>query len=699
MKRLSHAESAHQPSVTVFEDLHWLDPASELFLANHVEAIQGTQGLTVLNFRPEYHASWMSRSFYRQIALAPLPIEATVQMLEHELGSDPSLTGLAVLLGERAGGNPFFIEELVQALVEAGSLEGERGAYRLVRSVEEAALPATVQAVLAARIDRLAPREKAVLQVAAVVGKEFSATVLEHAVDLLPEELEDALRVLVEGEFVHELELFPEAVYAFKHPLTQEVAYRSQLAERRAPVHAAVARSIEARYPDRLDERAALLAQHWEAAGEPLEAARWHARAAVWSGTSDPAQALRQWGKVRELTDALTESAETAALGLTARVSLLDYGWRLGIPRDEAEALFVEAEQMASRTQNLELRAFLLVSHGVVRAVGDGDLREYTRRSREAIALAEESGDPALYVRVAITTYALFCTGALEEGLAICDRAIELADGDPTVGAGMAGGSGDAWCHVQRGGFLILLGQLDEADRMIQHGRRIAGAQGNIETVGFSHQWSTLLAYYRGDPEAALVHAEQAVEIAERTGSAFSRAWSWAFLGWAQSQRGQWDDAIATIESAMAIAKERRTAAEGTGLRLITLGEAHLGLGDTERALPLIREGLAVASAQGHVFNEVLGQRALARGLLASVGPSAHAEIAAALARALQIGRDAGTRADEPLIRVELAELARRLGDEEGHHRELREAHRLFTEIGSTGHAERLAVVLGAVPG
>ena len=356
--------------------------------------------------------------------------------------------------------------------MEAGCLEGERGAYRLVRSVEQAALPATVQAVLAARIDRLAPRDKAVLQVAAVVGKEFSATVLEHAVDLSPEELEDALRALVEGEFVYELELFPEALYAFKHPLTQEVAYRSQLADRRAPVHASVARSIAARYPDRLDERAALLAQHWEAAGESLEAARWHARAAVWSGTSDPAQALRQWGKVRDLTDAMSESPETAALGLTARVSLLDYGWRLGIPRDEAEALFVEAEQMASRAQDLALRAFLLVSHGVVRAVGDGDLREYTRRSREAIALAEESGDPALYVSVAITTYALFCTGALDEGLAICNRAIELADGDPTVGAGMAGGSGDAWCHVQKGGFLILQGELDEADRVIQHGRK-----------------------------------------------------------------------------------------------------------------------------------------------------------------------------------------------------------------------------------
>src|SRR5439155_15644247 len=212
---------------------------------------------------------------------------------------------------------------LVQALAEAGSLQGERGAYRLVAPVEAAAVPASVKAVLSARIDRLSAREKAVLQAAAVIGKEFPQPVLERVVDLRPRKLEDALRDLVAGEFVYEQELYPEALYAFKHPLTREVAYGSQLGERRAKVHAAVARAIAAHYPERLDERAALLAQHWEAAGETLEAARWHARGAIWSGTSDPTQALRHWHKVRELADALPESAETAALRLEARISWL----------------------------------------------------------------------------------------------------------------------------------------------------------------------------------------------------------------------------------------------------------------------------------------------------------------------------------------------------------------------------------------
>src|SRR5438128_4193232 len=436
MKRLLHAENAREPNVFVFEDLHWLDPATETFLANQVEAVQGTRSLTVLNFRPEYHAAWMSRSYYRQIALAPLGAEAIEELLADLLGSDPSLDGLSELIRGRTGGNPFFIEELVQALIEAGSLQGEGGAYRLVAAVDEAAVPASVQAVLSARIDRLSQHQKGVLQAAAVIGKEFPQPVLERVVDLRPEELEDALRNLVAGEFVYEQELYPEALYAFKHPLTREVAYGSQLSERRAKVHAAVARAIAEHHPERLEERAALLAQHWEAAGETLEAARWHARAAAWAGYSDPTQALGHWSKVRELADALPESAETTALGLQARISLLNYGWRLGISHEKAEALFNEAERIASKAGDVRSRVLLLATYGILRGVSDGDVREYARLARQGIALAEESGDPALYVTIATATYAFYCTGEYREGVAICDRAIELADGDPTMGAG-----------------------------------------------------------------------------------------------------------------------------------------------------------------------------------------------------------------------------------------------------------------------
>jgi adenylate cyclase len=695
MKRLSRALSAREPSVTVVEDLHWLDPASEAFLANQVEAVEGTRSLVVLNFRPEYHAPWMSRSYYRQIALAPLGPEAVEQLLAELLGSDPSLDGLAELIGERTEGNPFFIEELVQALVEAGSLAGERGAYKLAAPVAGDAVPASVQAVLAARIDRAGPREKAVLQAAAVIGKEFPAPVLERVVGLEPAELEDALRSLVAGEFVYEQELYPEALYAFKHQLTREVAYGSQLTERRAAGHAAVARALAAHYPERLDERAALLAQHWEAAGETLEAARWHARAANWAGTSHPNQALRHWQKVRELADALPESEETTALGLMARISSLSYGWRLGISPEEAQALFGEGVRLASESGNIGARAILLSLYGGVRGLSEGDVREHVRLARQTIELAEESGDPALYVAVAPpSSYALGCAGKYCEAVAICAHAIALADGDPTVGAGLGVGYPYAHCHHIKGWCLAIMGELEQARRLSEQERAIGRELGDVEVVGWGHMSSAFLAYLLGEPEAALAHAQQSLEIAERIGDSVNRAWAWLTLGLAEQVRGEWRQAIDALERSQAIARERRTTVELDGWRLALLGEAYLGLGEVERARALAAEGLEIARAHGNVWAETHASLALARVLLGSAGAGARAEIEAALARSLELARETGAKAFVPPVRVELAELAHQSGDQERRERELHEAHRLLTEIGATGHAERLSAAL-----
>ncbi len=175
VKRLIRAQGTSEPGISLYEDLHWIDPATEEFLANHVDAIQGTKDLTILNFRPEYRADWMSKPYYSQIALVPLGPEAVGEMLDDLLGSDPSLAALPAVLQERTGGNPFFLEEVVLSLAEAGNLEGEQGAYRLARPVEDAVVPASVQVILSARMDRLDVREKGVLQSASVIGKEFPA--------------------------------------------------------------------------------------------------------------------------------------------------------------------------------------------------------------------------------------------------------------------------------------------------------------------------------------------------------------------------------------------------------------------------------------------------------------------------------------------------------------------------------------------
>jgi tetratricopeptide (TPR) repeat protein len=555
-------------------------------------------------------------------------------------------------------------------------------------------VPASVQAILSARIDRLAQRDKLALQAAAVIGKEFPQPVLERVVDAEPSELEHSLRNLVAGEFVYEQEIFPEALYAFKHPLTQEVAYGSQLGERRGGVHAAVARAIVEQYPERLDERAALLAQHWEAAGDALEAMRWHARAAAWSGTNEQVQALRHWRRVRELADELPESEETLTLGVQARIALLNYGWRLGISREDAEVVFEEADRMAARAGDTRSRAMVLYIYGTVKGIGQGELHEYAVLFRQALALAEESGDADLYVGVASAAYSLFCIGEYRECVAACDRAIELANGDTTAGAGIGMGSPYAHCHGIRGIALGQLGETVEAHRATEQDRKLARDQGDIEVVGWTHQMSAQYAFEEGEPEAALAHAQQAFEIAERIGNSFSRAWSWLYLGMAKHMRGEWHRAIEALERSGEIAREGHTATESTGWRLALLGESHLGLGDSDRARALVTEGVEIAHAQAYPFGEIYARVALARVLLSSGDPADRAQAEATLASTLELVHEIGAKTYEPFVHVELAELARQRGDEERRERELREAHRLFTEVGASGHAERLSTEL-----
>jgi class 3 adenylate cyclase len=298
MRRLARARSAREPAVVLYEDLHWFDQASEQFIANTVaEVVPGHRTLLLLNFRPEFHAGWTA------IVLPPVAAASPQSRGDRRPSARPTRSRsipyrLCELIKERTGGNPFFIEEIIQSLLETRALVGTRGAYRLDKLLEDIAVPATVQSVLAARIDRLPEPEKLLLQTASVIGKSFSEPILRRVAELGDGDLPAALHALTSAEFLYQETLYPEVEYSFKHPLTQEVVYRSQLGERRARVHDAVARAIEELESGKLGERAALLAHHWEHAGDAREAARWHQGAAEWVGMNNSAEALRH-GKAR----------------------------------------------------------------------------------------------------------------------------------------------------------------------------------------------------------------------------------------------------------------------------------------------------------------------------------------------------------------------------------------------------------------
>jgi class 3 adenylate cyclase/tetratricopeptide (TPR) repeat protein len=697
LRRLVHARSQREPVVMLIEDLHWIDAASDMFLERLVEAISGTRTLLLVNFRPEYHAGWMQKSSYQQLPLLPLGREAVGELLSHLLGADAATARLKQLIEERTGGNPFFIEEVVRSLFDQSTLvrePGARGRIILATPVEEIQIPSSVQAVLAARIDRRPEHEKQVLQTAAVIGKVFAEPVLRRVGELPEPDLAAALRGLVAAEFLDERALYPEAEYAFRHPLTQEMAYRSQLGERRARVHAAVARVIAELYAGKLDERAALLAHHCEAAGDMLEAARWSRRAAEWVGLSNFPEALRHWRKVRALIEGLPESPETRELGATASAQIFALGIRLGMSGEEPAALLAELKALADEKQDQRLRATMLAAPAVAAAMG-GQAEGAVEPLREATRLADETEDPGLKLALrAALVIALFFSGRLREALALIDETLAAAPAVPELGSDIFGFSPFIMLLMFRAQLLRHRGRLEDSARALDRATALAQEHGQLEILVATHQASVDLAWFTGDARGAMEHARRAVEAAEALGSAFSRSQAYGALSLAYRLDEQWDEAAAACEQSLAILRDSRTGIADEGFKMAGLAEVYLHQGRKELARTTAEEAVTFASRYQRVA-ECYARLILARVLLVTEGARAADAVQESLTHALALVEETGAISMEPPIRVELAELARLRGDEAGRQRELGEAQRLFTAIGAPLRAEQIAKDLG----
>jgi tetratricopeptide (TPR) repeat protein len=653
--------------------------------------VPGTRTLVLTTFRSGYHAPWMEKSSYRRVALAPLREQAADELLRDLLGADPSLDGLVERIRERTDGNPFFIEEVVQALAEDGALTGGRGVYQLRREIDEIAIPPTVQAVLEARIDRLGDAEKAVLQRASVIGREFSETVLRRVVDG-EEGLSGALAALVDAELIYEQSLYPELEYAFKHPLTQEVAYGSQLSERRARTHAAVARALTEVGGGDDGERAALLAHHWERAREPVRAARAHARAAEWAGVLHPQEAIRHWRKVRELLAGQPDTAETGELTLAACTQVLNLGGRVGLREEEIAATLDEGRALAERTGDLGAHAQLLASSALARGLA-GDVQGALAEAHQAADLAARSGDRALELIRFYGALWRLLLGDLGAALADADGMIEVTRDDPRLGMEVWGFSPHAWAVLLRAVALSFMGRLPEAKAERERALALARELGDEETLG----WARGASWYwwvTGETEGVLEQAHQGWQVAERLGSSFSQIYALATLARAHNLRAEWAQAAAASKRGLALAQTRRTGIAWEGQLRYILAEAQLGLGDVEAARLTAEDSITVSRRRGVRTWELMGELVLARALLAAGGATNVEAAAAALDRALALTGETGALSIEPFIRVQLAELARARGDEASRARELREAQRLFEAIGAPKRAARLAAAV-----
>ncbi len=578
----------------------------------------------------------------------------------------------------------------MQSLVVTGALVGSRGALRLVREIDRFELPDRVQTVLAARIDRLGEREKHVLRAAAVVGRSFAEPLLARVVELPADELAASLDALCARELVVQEALFPEARFAFKHPLTHQVAYESQLREPRAHTHRRVAQAIEELHPDRIDELAALVADHFEAAGSALESARWHARAARWARTSAPLEQRKRQTRVLELARELPDSDEAAPLGMRACGDLLRLAWRLGSASSEVEALLEEGRRSAERSGDRIGLAEILTEYARA-LLGAGQSDAAIAIGIEACAIGDSIDDPSNRTRLRLSLGDLYMqSGMPREALAIIDETL-------------ASPHGPAKAWYARFYSLIWLGRLAEAraaaERTLELAPRII-ASGDPEIREWTHWWLAKLEALRGRGEESLGFANRTAELAAAgpgLGNVQCLAdWS---MGVARLCRGEWEASITALESARALQQSVDTLRQHEARILAPLAEAYLGAGDRERALEAAEAARRAGRERGTRQWEAEACIAHARALLADGSTDEDRDAAEhALERADELVRETGNAVLTPFIVEQRAMLSLARGEVAAHARALREAHRRYTEMDATGHTERLARELESTP-
>src|ERR1700722_7471398 len=417
----------HSPAVYVIEDAHWIDEVSESMLAGFFTVIPQTPSLVLVTYRPEYRGRLTQLPGAQTVALAPLSDSETAALVSQLLGLDPSVGALGRTIAARAAGNPFFAEEIVRELADRGVLHGQPGAYLSTAEVAEVSVPATLQATIAARIDRLDPKAKRTLSTAAVVGSRFGLDLLTVL------GVEPVVSYLVAAQLIDQVRFTGQPEYVFHHPLIRAVAYESQLKSDRAELHRRVAAAIESRDPVSADENAALIAEHLEAAGDLHAAYGWHMRAGTWATNRDIAAARLSWERAQTIADALpAEDPNLVALRIAPRTMLCGIAWRVhehvaGARFDELRELCAAAGDKASLAIGM---AGLVMDHAFQDRV-----REASRLAWEAMAVIESIGDPTLTVGLSFAAiYAKCESGEWPDVLRWSQRVIDLAGGDPSKG-------------------------------------------------------------------------------------------------------------------------------------------------------------------------------------------------------------------------------------------------------------------------
>ena len=671
------------PAVFVVEDVHWIDEVSESMLAEFFTVIPQTPTLVLVTYRPEYAGGLTRVHGAETITLSPLSETETAALVSELVGPDPSLNMLGQTITDRAAGNPFFAEEMVQDLAERGVLRGNRNAYVSTVGTAEITVPATVQATIAARIDRLEPAAKRTLSAAAVIGARFGLDLLTAT------GVEPRVDDLVVGELIDLVKITGDPEYAFHHPLVRTVAYAAQLKSDRAELHRRVATAIETRDPTSTEENAALIAEHLETAGDLGAAYGWQLRAATWAANRDIGAARLSWERAARIADALpADDPNRTAMSITPRIMLCATDHRVNVDVDTDH--FAELHRLCTAVGDKASLAIATAGLLMDRAWQDRVL-EARRLASDVWALVEEVGDPTLTVGLSVPVlYAKIECAEWSDVLRWAQRVIDLADGDAAKGDFLFGSplalalTTRAWARY----WLGVPGWRDDQRRGLAMARS-AEPVAYVTVVTYVYPAGIPNGVLRPD-DSAMREIEEAVRIAERSGDDVAVNFARAALGLALVHRPtdtERDRGQTLLAEVLEVSERRRHNLADRPLIVVYSAREQARRGDRDEAITVMR------AAVDHLFREgqlllhgVAATGVLVETLLARDARGDITDAEAAIDRLAAAPADDGLALrDIWLIRLR-ALVAQARGDDEAYRLGRDRYRAMATSLGFEGH-------------
>jgi predicted ATPase len=652
--------------------------------------------LVLVSSRPEYRHTWGSKTYYTQLSLEPLSAASASELVDALLGDDPRLAATRRLLVDRAEGNPFFLEESVRTLVETGALVGTPGAYRSVEPFDRTRVPATVQAVLAARMDRLPREEQQLLQTASVIGKDVPRALLRAIAEVGDEALDRCLTRLLAGEFLYESPVVPAVEYAFKHALTQEVAYGSLLPHERTRLHAKVVEAVERLLGDRVGEQAEVLAYHalrgevWNRAVDYLREAgeKAFARAALREAVSHLTKGLEVAATLPD-----TEERRTRELGLLITLGPVLINTKGPRTRDVAET-YARALELCARLPESPLHFAALWGSWRI----SPNFHTKHELAAKLLALAEGLGDPGLRLQAHHCLWATSfhlaqhqaCCEHVEEGLRVYEA------GDYRSHAAIYGGHDPKACGLAERAFALwLFGFPDRALAASRAAMAWARQLAHAGTLVHALDMSLLLHRYRRDAPAVQAQAEELIRYSEDQAFSVHKAKGTVFLGWALAELGEPEVGIERMRQGLE-AQQAISTREDFPVLFDMLGAAYAAVGRAPQGLEVVDQALAETERSGLSYWTAELHRRRGEVLLA-LSPEHEAEAEARFRQALEVARAQQARSLELRAAMSLARLERGRGRAEAAHALLAPVHAWFTEGFDTADLKDARVLLEAL--